>query len=160
MTSSFPPTNSKELWCFACNSIKITCIHDNCPAHCNMCDRIKSILMRTNGIVWSSIYNKILWTCLALLPSLRSSFFLVMTWTRAWFLDLLFGYVVVFVEFATTWIMIVIVTNCGLHFYCTYFNIESCKRLSHSKKCLRMLSGKEPNLVVHIIMMIYKLGCA
>ena len=47
---------------------------------------------------------------------LRPSFFLVMTWTRTRFHNLLSGSVVVFVEFATIWIMIVIVTNSRLHF--------------------------------------------
>ena len=47
--SSF--TAPKEVWCFACNSIKITCLHDCCPEHCDMCDRIKAILMRTNGLL-------------------------------------------------------------------------------------------------------------
>jgi hypothetical protein len=50
-SSSLPPTTPKELWCFACNSIKITCLHNCSPEHCNMCDRIKAILIRTNGLV-------------------------------------------------------------------------------------------------------------
>jgi len=50
MSSSFSP-HPKELWCFACNSVKTTCLHDNCPEHCDMCDRIKAIVMRTNGLV-------------------------------------------------------------------------------------------------------------
>jgi hypothetical protein len=40
--SSFS-TSPKELWCFACNSVKLTCLHDSCPEHCDMCDRIKAI---------------------------------------------------------------------------------------------------------------------
>jgi hypothetical protein len=48
-SSSFP--TPKEVWCFACNSMKITCLHDCCPEHCNMCYRIKAILTRTTGIV-------------------------------------------------------------------------------------------------------------
>ncbi|MFL6322990.1 MAG: hypothetical protein ACJ72Q_21300 [Nitrososphaeraceae archaeon] len=51
MTSSFPPTNPKELWCYAFNSMKITCLHDYCPEHCNMCDMIKAMVMRTNGML-------------------------------------------------------------------------------------------------------------
>jgi hypothetical protein len=42
MSSSFS-TTPKELWCFACNSMKIT--------HCNMCDMIKAMVMRTNGML-------------------------------------------------------------------------------------------------------------
>ena len=51
MSSSFPNTSPKELWCFACNSMKVTCLHDCCREHCDMCDRIKAILMKTNGPV-------------------------------------------------------------------------------------------------------------
>ena len=49
MSSSSFPSTPKELWCFACSSMKVTCLHDCCPEHCNMCDRIKAIVMRTNG---------------------------------------------------------------------------------------------------------------
>jgi hypothetical protein len=44
-----PPAAPKELWCFACNSMKIVCLHENCAEYCDMCDRIKAIVMRTNG---------------------------------------------------------------------------------------------------------------
>src|SRR5919202_3819112 len=50
MSSSFFSTTPKELWCFACNSMKITCLHECCPEHCNMCDRIKAYENKGNGI--------------------------------------------------------------------------------------------------------------
>ena len=49
ISSSFFPSTPKELWCFACNSVKITCLHDCCPEHCNTCDRIKAIVMARRG---------------------------------------------------------------------------------------------------------------
>ena len=50
MLSLFSNTSPKEL-CFSCSSMKVTCLHDCCPEHCDMCDRIKAILMKTNGPV-------------------------------------------------------------------------------------------------------------
>ena len=44
---SFPP---KELWCFNCNCTIAVCIHDNCPRHCDMCTRIREIMLKTTGV--------------------------------------------------------------------------------------------------------------
>lgn len=39
---------SKELWCFNCNSMRIVCLHDSCPEHCDLCLRIKAIIMKSS----------------------------------------------------------------------------------------------------------------
>ena len=39
--------SSKNLWCFNCNSVRVVCIHDECPEHCDMCTRIKEIASKS-----------------------------------------------------------------------------------------------------------------
>ena len=38
---------TKEVWCLVCTS-KDKGLHDCCREHCNMCDGIKAIFVRTN----------------------------------------------------------------------------------------------------------------
>jgi hypothetical protein len=38
----------KELWCFNCDSMRIVCLHDSCPEHCDLCLRIKAIIMKSS----------------------------------------------------------------------------------------------------------------
>jgi hypothetical protein len=40
--------NPKELWCFNCDSMRIVCLHDSCPEHCDLCLRIKAIIMESS----------------------------------------------------------------------------------------------------------------
>ena len=41
---------SKELWCFNCNCVKTVCLHNSCPDHCDLCDRIKEIAIKSSMI--------------------------------------------------------------------------------------------------------------
>lgn len=43
----------KELWCFNCNCTISVCIHNSCPKHCDMCTRIREIMLKTTGLPMS-----------------------------------------------------------------------------------------------------------
>jgi hypothetical protein len=39
---------SKQIWCFGCNCMQNVCIHNECPQHYNMCDRINEIRLKAS----------------------------------------------------------------------------------------------------------------
>ena len=47
--SYLPSSNNNELWCFSCNCLKVVCLHDCCPLHCDLCLRIKAVVMKSSS---------------------------------------------------------------------------------------------------------------